>query len=269
MGAALNGDGRVRAALAVAGSALFLSVWWLAAAAPHANALFLPSPVAVAVAFARFVHEPFANATLPQHLAASFGRFALGFALAVSVAIPLGLAMGWSRRVDDVVTPLFEAVRYVAPIAWLPFAVLWFGTGIGGPTMIIFAGVFPACLVNAYRGARFVDPVLLEAARTLGAGNRRMLVEVMFPAALPTIVAGLRIGAGSGWQSLIGAELIIVSSGIGYAMVQAQSSLETPIVISTMLAIGAVGAGIDVLLRSLERRLSRWRPTPEQRTTPS
>ncbi|MBD5655559.1 MAG: ABC transporter permease [Candidatus Eremiobacteraeota bacterium] len=259
MGPLVN-EKRIEFALSVAGATAFVGIWWLLAASPLTNPLLLPTPLAVVFALVRFLREPFANATLGQHLIASVGRFALGFSLAAIVAIPLGLAMGASRRLDDVVSPFFEAIRYVAPISWLPFAVLWFGTGIGGPIMIIFAGVFPTCLVNAYRGARFADPQLLEAASTLGAGSQHVLLDVLVPAALPSIVAGLRIGAGAGWQSLIGAELIIVSSGVGYAMVQAQSSLETPIVMTTMLAIGLIGATIDVALRGLERNVARWTP---------
>ena len=148
-----------------------------------------------------------------------------GFVLAAAVGVPLGLMMGWFRLLDDIVTPVFDALRFIAPIAWVPFAALWFGTGIGGPVLIIFAGAFPPCLINAYRGARFVEPRLLEAARDArDAGQPRMITEVLLPAALPSIVAGLRISAGLGWQSLVGAELIVASSGVGYMMVQAQGA---------------------------------------------
>ena len=143
-------------------------------------------------------------------------------------------------------------MRFIAPIAWVPFAALWFGTGIGGPILIIFSGAFPPCVINAYRGARQVDTVFVEAAQTLGAGGLRIITEVLVPAALPSIVAGLRVSAGLGWQSLIGAELIVVSSGVGYLMVQGQTSLQTPIVMSAMVAIGIVGFVIDVALRALE-----------------
>jgi NitT/TauT family transport system permease protein len=165
--------------------------------------------------------------------------------------------MGWFPLLDDVVTPFFEALRFVAPIAWVPFAALWFGTGIGGPLLIIFTGAFPPCLINAYRGARLVDRRLLEAAQTLGASNLRIIAEVLLPGALPSIVAGLRISAGLGWQSLIGAELIVVSSGVGYLMVQGQSNINTSIVMAGMLAIGAVGFVLDVLLRLFEARVKR------------
>ena len=246
-------------ALSVGGLVAFFGVWWLLAASGLVPAQFLPTPLAVAEQFVALTRSPFVGYTLQQHLASSFGRFALGFGLAAAIGVPLGLAMGWFRVLDAIVTPLFDALRFVAPIAWVPFAALWFGTGIGGPVLVIFSGAFPPCVINAYRGAKYVEPRLIEAAQTLGASHARMIVEVLLPASVPSIVAGLRIGAGLGWQSLVGAELIVASSGIGYLLVKGQSNISTAIVMSGMIAIGIVGFAIDVLLRMLERRINRRR----------
>jgi NitT/TauT family transport system permease protein len=207
----------------------------------------------------QLLFAPFAGSTLPQHLLASFTRYAYGVILAAVVGIPLGLLMGWFRLLDDIVTPIFDGLRFIAPIAWVPFAALWFGTGIGGPIMIIFAGAFPPCVINAYRGARFVEPRLIEAARMLGTGNVRMILEVLLPAAVPSIVAGLRVSAGLGWQSLVGAELIVAAAGVGFMMVQAQGNVQTATVMSGMIAIGLVGMVIDLLLRRGEAWIRRRR----------
>ena len=179
--------------------------------------------------------------------------------LAAVIGIPLGLMMGWFRLLDDIVTPIFDGLRFIAPIAWVPFAALWFGTGIGGPIMIIFAGAFPPCLINAYRGARFVEPRLIEAARMLGTSNTRTILEVLLPASMPSIISGLRVSAGLGWQSLVGAELIVAAAGVGFMMVQAQGNVATTTVMSGMIAIGIVGMLIDVLLRQGESWLRRRR----------
>jgi NitT/TauT family transport system permease protein len=245
--------------LTVAGAVAFFGAWWAAAAAGLAPPQFLPSPGAVLAQFVELTRAPFVGYTLQQHLASSFARFALGFGLAAAIGIPLGLAMGRFRALDAIVTPLFDALRFVAPIAWVPFAALWFGTGIGGPVMVIFSGAFPPCVINAYRGARFVEPRFVEAAETLGASHWRMITEVLLPAAVPSIVAGLRVSAGLGWQSLVGAELIVASSGIGYLLVRGQANISTSIVMSGMIAIGLVGFAIDILLRLLERRVNRRR----------
>src|SRR5438477_11849276 len=246
-------------ALSVAGGASFFALWSGFAASGLVLPQFLPSPLAVIEQFVTLTQKPFVGFTLHQHIASSFGRFAAGFALAVAIGIPLGLMMGWFRWLDAIVSPVFDALRFIAPIAWVPFAALWFGTGIGGPVLIIFSGAFPPCVINAYRGANFVEPRFVEAARTLGAGNWRIITEVLLPASVPSIIAGLRISAGLGWQSLVGAELIVASSGIGYLMVKGQSNISTAIVMSGMIAIGIVGVVIDVALRALQAHIERHR----------
>jgi ABC-type nitrate/sulfonate/bicarbonate transport system permease component len=243
----------------ILGVVVFLGLWTLLSGFGIVPRQFLPTPLDVASRFVTLLTSPFAGATLPQHLASSFQRYAYGVLLAAVIGVPLGLLMGWFRLLDDIVTPIFDGLRFIAPIAWVPFAALWFGTGIGGPIMIIFAGAFPPCLINAYRGARFVEPRLIEAARMLGTGNTRTIVEILLPAAIPSIVAGLRVSAGLGWQSLVGAELIVAAAGVGFMMVQAQGSVQTATVMTGMVAIGIVGMLIDILLRQGESWLRRRR----------
>jgi ABC-type nitrate/sulfonate/bicarbonate transport system permease component len=245
--------------LGLAGLVVFFGIWSLAAAVGAAPEQFLPPPWKVAERFVRLTREPFVGYTLQQHLLSSFMRFGMGFVLAAAIGVPLGLALGWFRWLDLVVSPLFDALRFVAPIAWVPFAALWFGTGIGGPVLVIFTGAFPPCVINTYRGARYVENHLVEAARTLGAGHWQIITEVLLPASVPSIVAGLRVSAGLAWQSLVGAELIVASSGIGYLLVKGQASIETSIVMSGMIAIGIVGFAIDTLLQRLEARIYRRR----------
>lgn len=242
-------------ALSIAGFVAFFAVWWLIAASGLVQRQFLPTPLEVLERFVALTQTPFVGYTLQQHLASSFGRFAMGFGLAALAGIPLGLLMGWFRWLDAIVSPLFDALRFVAPIAWVPFAALWFGTGIGGPVLIIFSGAFPPCVINAYRGAKYIEPRFVEAAQTLGATHLRMITEVLLPASVPSIVAGLRISAGLGWQSLVGAELIVASSGIGYLLVKGQANISTSIVMSGMIAIGIVGFAIDALLRGFEAHI--------------
>jgi ABC-type nitrate/sulfonate/bicarbonate transport system permease component len=250
---------RETVAWGVLGVALFLGLWTLLTVTGIVPRQFLPTPMDVASRFIQLLTSPFAGATLPQHLASSFQRYAYGVLLAALIGVPLGLLMGWFRWLDDVVTPIFDGLRFIAPIAWVPFAALWFGTGVGGPVMIIFAGAFPPCLINAYRGARFVEPRLIEASRMLGTGNFRTITEILLPAAVPSIIAGLRVSAGLGWQSLVGAELIVAAAGVGFMMVQAQGSVQTATVMTGMVAIGIVGMLIDVLLRQGEGWLRRRR----------
>ena len=240
------------AALSAAGGLGFLALWIGASMAGLGTRQFLPTPWDVMVRFGHLVIEPFAGYTLFEHLLSSFQRFALGFVFAVAAGIPLGLLMAWFSWFDRIVSPAFDAVRFVAPIAWVPFAALWFGTGIGGPVLIIFMGAFPPVLINTYRGAKNVDRKYIEAAQMLGAGHWRAMTQVLLPAAVPSIVAGLRIAAGLGWQSLVGAELIVASSGVGYLMVKGQAAVSTSTVMSGMLAIGVVGVLLDIALRRIQ-----------------
>lgn len=235
---------------------LFWTALSMSGAVPN---LFLPTPFEVFDRFVALMNRPFAGGTLQAHLAASVQRFLSGFLLAAVIGVPLGLMMAWFRLLDDIVTPLFDGIRFIPPIAWVPFAALWFGTGVGGPILVIFAGAFPPCVINAYRGAKFVDPRLVEAARMLGTPHHRMITEILLPAALPSIVSGLRVSAGLGWQSLVGAELIVASTGIGYLMVQGQANASTTTVMSGMIAIGIVGLLIDVGLRQGEAMIARRR----------
>lgn len=245
----------------VAGLVLFFGLWQGVVSTGLVSDFVLPSPVEVVARIWSMSTRPFAGFLLQEHLLSSFLRFFAGFSLAAVIGVPVGLMMGRFRLFEEIFTPLFEAYRYVAPLAWVPFAALWFGTGIGGPIMVIFTGAFAPCVVNAYRGASMVERHLIEAAQTHGASEFRIAREVLLPGALPSIVAGLRVAAGLGWQSLIGAELIVVSSGIGYVMVQGQSNLSPSTVVSAMVVIGLVGLAIDTALRFAEARVSaKWGP---------
>jgi ABC-type nitrate/sulfonate/bicarbonate transport system permease component len=254
-------DARSFWTLTLAGAAALFGVWSLAALSGITSRTFLPAPWDVLARLVQLTVEPFVGHVLHEHLLSSLRRYLLGFALAVLVGVPLGLAMAWFSWIDRLVSPLFETVRFIAPIAWVPFAALWFGTGIGGPVLIIFMGAFPPVLINTYRGATQVERKYIEAAQTLGAGSLRTITQVLLPAAVPSIVAGLRISAGLGWQSLVGAELIVASSGIGYLMVKGQASVSTTTVMSGMIAVGAIGFLIDVLLRRVQLAIEARRGT--------
>jgi len=241
------------------GFTCFIGIWYGAVYFGWAPKIFLPMPHEVIIKIINLMNEPFSGYTLLMHVASSFQRYLYGFLLAIAIGVPLGLLMALSNFAKKVITPIFDSVRFVAPIAWVPFAALWFGTGIGGPILIIFMGAFPPVLINTYRGAIQVDKKFIEAAKMLGAGKIRLMIEVLFPAAIPSIVAGLRISAGLGWQSLVGAELIVASSGVGYMMVKGQASIQTDIVMSGMIAIGLIGLFIDVLLRQAEKLAVNYR----------
>lgn len=243
--------------LSLLGVVLLLGTWTAVSLSGWMPRHFLPTPIEVLNRIIGLMQRPFAGFLYHEHLLASIQRFLMGWAIAVGIGIPLGLMMGWFRLLDEIVTPLFDAIRFVAPLAWVPLAALWFGTGIGGPLLIIFVGSFAPCVISAYRGAQLVDKNFIEAGRTLGANNWQMLRHVLLPGAFPSIIAGLRVSAGLGWQSLVGSELIVVGAGLGYLMVQGQGNLSTATVMAGMIGIGIVGFIIDILLRATERAVNR------------
>lgn len=246
--------------LSVASITLAVGLWFAVAWSGLLPKMLLPSPWDVAQALVKNIGVPFAGATLQQHLVASLGRFFSGFALAVALGVPVGLAMGWFAPFRHAIAPFFETFRFIAPLAWVPFAALWFGTGVGGPILIVFSGAFAACVINTFRGAQMTDARLIEACRTMGASDVRLIVDVLLPSALPSVMAGIRVAAALGWQSLIGAELIVASSGVGYLIVQGQGAVETPIVMAGMATIGVIGLVIDLGLRQIDAHIGRnWR----------
>ncbi|HZP89160.1 MAG TPA: ABC transporter permease [Burkholderiales bacterium] len=239
------------------GIATLLGIWFAVTLGGFVSPHFLPSPIALLERVANLAQQPYAGSVLQQHLFASLQKFGISYLLAVVIGVPLGLMMGRFRVLDWAITPLFEMLRFIPPIAWVPFSILWFGTGFLAPTLVIFAGAFSPCVLNAYRGARQIDRPMIEAAQTLGAGPWHMIKDVVLPGALPHVVAGLRVSAGFGWQSLIGAELIVGTTGLGYLIIQGESNIEPAVVVAGMLTIGVVGACIDYVMRALEEWIRR------------
>ena len=190
----------------------------------------------------------------------SLKREIVAFLWATS-AIPLGIAMGWSKVVNEQVDPLVEVLRPVPPLAWIPLSILWFGIGDVQNQFIIFLGIFFPVLLNTIMGVRNIEPNLVRAARCLGASEIRVLRRIVLPAALPQIVTGIRVGLGVGWMALVAAELVGANSGLGFLINDARTLLRTDIVIVGMITIGVVGLLIDRTIRVSGRRLMPWSRT--------
>lgn len=180
---------------------VFFIVWYIATAIMHLMPDYcLPSPVAVLQAFiAKLTHKAPDGGTLFQHIAASLKVALSGYVLGAVVGIPLGICMAWFRRIDLFVTPLFDLIRPVPTIAWIPLMILWFGIDLGAKAAIIFVSAFVPCVINSYAGIKQTKPVHLWVAQTFGASRTKMLFTVAIPTAMPLIFTGLRI---SPWNRL-------------------------------------------------------------------
>ena len=217
------------------------------------TATLLPPPTAVALGF----WELIATGELPRHTFDSLKREVVAFAWAC-LAIPLGLAMGWWKRVNEQVDPLMEILRPIPPLAWIPLSILWFGIGDTQNQFIIFLGMFFPILLNTIAGVKNIEPNLVRAARCLGASETRVLRRVVLRAALPQILTGIRVGLGVGWMALVAAELVGANSGLGFLINDARTVLRTDHVIVGMITIGVVGQIIDRAIRVIGRRIMPW-----------
>lgn len=198
---------------------------------------------------------------LLSHIEQSLYRVLYGFFLALLVAIPLGIMMGWSRVLRELFTPLVEIVRPIPPLAWIPLAIFWFGIGLKSAVFIIFLGAFFPILLSTVSGVLSVDRVLIEAARTLGARRRDIYIKILIPAATPAIYTGARIGMGIAWMTLIAAEFTGVKSGygLGYMIMVARDIQRPDHIVAGMVIIGVIGYTLDICLRGVEHTLLRWR----------
>jgi NitT/TauT family transport system permease protein len=235
--------------------ALLVAAWWVTVIATQ-SAIF-PTPWAVLTG----TWEMLENGTLWRHIGASLLRVGIGFGLAVCVAIPLGLWMGWVRGAYQTLNPIFQILRPISPIAWIPIAILWFGVGDASPVYLIFiSSVFPM-VVQTTVGVHTIEKRYLRAAENFGVSRRTLFTRVVIPAVLPQIVVGMRIGLGVAWLVVVAAEMIALHSGLGYMIMDSRNAGNRyDLVIAGMIIIGLIGLSLDGLMRLLEgMRWVRWR----------
>jgi taurine transport system permease protein len=237
---------------------LLLGLWWGVTAAGLIPALYLPSPRAVLAKLYLAATEGYADATLGQHLAASLGRVLAALLAAVLTAIPLGVAIGVNRVFRAAVDPLIELYRPVPPLAYLPLIVIWFGIGELSKVLLIYLAIFAPVALTTAAGVRAVDPIRVRVAQSLGATRGQVIRHVILPSALPDILTGVRIGLGAGWSTLIAAELIAATRGIGFMIQTASQFLVTDLVIAGIVVIAVVAYALDLSLRLLQRRFAPW-----------
>jgi len=228
-------------------------VWQTVVTFTNAHVALLPPPLLTAKTFIDLV----ISGQLFIHIGASLGRVVSAWILSALVAVPLGLAIGRWRRVEKIVDPVIELFRPISPLAWIPLAILWFGIGESGKIFIIFIATFFPILLDTVAGVKGVDPVLIRAGQVLGCGtDRALFTKVILPAAMPTIVVGLRISFGTGWAAIIAAELVAARVGLGYLIADGMEILRSDLVLVGMVTIGILGVLIDAAFRILNNRFA-------------
>ena len=236
---------------------LFIGVWTLATDILHLlPRTSLPSPATVFKSFLNKWSDPRPDgSTLGRHILTSLQIAIYGFLAGGVVGIPLGIAMAWNKKVDNIVKPLFDLVRTIPPIAWIPIMILWLGIGAGAKAGIVFLSAFIPCVINAYSGISGTSKVHLWVAQTFGASRMQMLFKVAIPSALPMIFTGLKLSLNNAWATLVAAELLGASSGLGYMMQMARMLVRPDLIVVGMLVIGVIGLLMSAILDKIEELL--------------
>jgi NitT/TauT family transport system permease protein len=235
--------------------ALLIGAWWLVVV--ETQSVIFPTPWQVVTGTGELMQ----NGALWEHIGASLFRVGSGFLLAVAFAVPLGLWMGWVRGAFTTLNPIFQMLRPISPIAWIPIAILWFGVGNASPIFLIFiSSVFPM-VVQTTSGVHTIERRYLRAAANFGVSRATVFRRVVIPAALPQIIVGMRIGLGVAWLVVVAAEMIALRSGLGYLIIDSRNAGNRyDLVIAAMIIIGLIGLLLDGLMRLLEGlKAVQWR----------
>ena len=231
-----------------------LFIWQAVVVVTQPSPMLLPSPALVASTLG----DLFTSGEMFVHAGFSLGRVSAAWLLAVAIAIPLGLAQGSSPAVDRFLDPVVELFRPISPLAWIPLAILWFGIGESGKVFVIFIATFFPILLNTVSGVKSVDPVLIRAGQVLGCRTKLQLFRhVILPAAMPSIMVGLRISFGTGWAAIIAAELVAANRGLGFLIADGMEILRSDRVLAGMIIIGVLGVLIDTAFRVFGKKIRR------------
>jgi NitT/TauT family transport system permease protein len=238
----------------VLAAALLLAVWHYSVL--WAGSKVFPSPVQVQKGMVELFHKN----VLWQDIGNSLRRVAIGFVAATLLGIPLGLTFGWYPSINQIVNPVMQILRPISPIAWIPVAIIFFGVGDKAAIFLIFLGAFFPILVACVNGVSNVPSVYRRSGRNFGLTPAQLLSRVVFPAALPQIIVGLRLALGIAWLVVVAAEMVAVDSGLGYLVIDSRNSGKRyDLVVAAMLMIGVIGLALDLGFRRIETIKSvRW-----------
>ncbi len=242
------------------GAAAILSVlvvWYFAATYTKVS-MFFPTPQKVFTKFYESLTQPIGKYTLGAHVLFSLKRVFIGFGLSSLTGIILGVAMGYSKTIDAIVRPIFNIIRPIPGLAWIPLAILWFGIGETTKYFIIFMGGFSNIVLNSYDGTNKVNKTLVGAAELLGANKFQIFTQIILPSATPYIFAGLQVSLSTSWMAVLAAEMISSYEGAGWIINMGMNTGDTVLILVGMISIALVGFVLANIMRILERRLCSW-----------
>ena len=238
---------------------LLIGLWWFITAMGWVKPLFMPSPGAIVTKFMDIWTNGFTGTPLWEHIAISTARVFGAFLLACVIGIPLGLAMGMSPVMRGIFDPPIEFYRPIPPLAYLPLMIIWFGIGETSKVLLIFLSVFAPVALGARSGVRSAAIEQIHAAYSFGASRWNVMRHVILPSAMPEILTAMRVGIGFGWTTLVAAEMVAATKGIGYMVLSASQFLQTATVINGIIIIAAIAYAFDMLMRYIERKVVPWK----------
>jgi taurine transport system permease protein len=239
--------------------AAVLAAWWTLTATQIIPPTRFPSPAEAWDALRQIGIAGYADARLHEHILHSAYLVLLGFVVAVATGVPLGLAMGWSRKTEALVNPAFLLVRPIPPLAWIPLAIVWLGLGDAAKVLVIWFAAFVPSVINSYAGVRSLETHVVEAARMLGVTRWMMVREVLVPGAAPLIFTGLRLSLQACWTTLVAGELIGAAAGLGHVLQQSALDLFPAMILVGMVSVALAGSVMTRALGWIEHRAIRWR----------
>lgn len=246
-----------RMLIPVCSLSVFLLLWCIISL--YVSKEFLPSPGDVWTEAMRLMGKPVGSTSLWGHVGYSIRRVMIAFGLSVLLGLPLGLLMGWNETIRKIVAPIFEVLRPIPPIAWIPIAILWLGVAEGSKVFICFVGAFVIMTLNSYTGMRYVDPLLIDAAKSFGASRSQQFFNVAVPACMPSIFAGVQNALSMAWMCVLAAEMVGAREGVGFIIIQGVELNKSAMILVGMILIGFVGSLLAITLRWIERLMCPWR----------
>jgi ABC-type nitrate/sulfonate/bicarbonate transport system permease component len=237
--------------------AVFLAIWESAVQFGWVNPLFTSAPSRIV----RAAVQMFADGSILYDLQVSGFEFAVGYGLAVLIGVPLGILMGWYRRLNAVLDPFVSALYATPRIALLPLMMIWLGIGLASKIAIVFLGAVFPILVNTITGVRTLDANFIRVARSFGSSDRQLFLTVALPSSVPLLLSGLRLGLGHALIGIVVAEMYGATHGLGFLISVAGARFQTDKVMVGIIIIALAGILMTGLLRVIERRFEGWRPS--------
>lgn len=238
----------------------FLLIWQIVVVTGVLSDKILPPPTKVfSTFFYKLGNESPDGSLLQTNILVSLKVACSGLFLAIIIGVPLGWLMGWYKSVNRFVRPLFELMRPIPPIAWIPLTILWIGIGLEAKAMIIFFASFVPCVINATAGIKSTNQTLINVAKTYGASNFTIFLKIGIPSSLPMTFAGIRIALNSAWSTLVAAELLAANAGLGYMISMGRQFGRVDIIVLGMFTIGILGFIFSWIFKKLEQIFVKWR----------